>query len=127
MHWLDFPELLFTSDEQSLARLRARCGETPQPDEQRIADYLGADLGFVGIGCIADDRLDGGPLQRGIAYCSDGSWIWCNVVAHYVRRHHFRVPDEFARHVAARDGRPPRREEVDWDRVLDEYHRARAR
>jgi hypothetical protein len=108
-----FGDLFLKSDPESLERLRARCAETPQPDEDRIVAYLAAPLEFEAVGIIPPDQINGGDLPCSWALRSDGIWIWSNALEYYVRRHHFRVPRDFVRHMAARDWQPPQPEDVD--------------
>ena len=118
MLYAGFHELFLRNDPESFDRLRAQCGASPQSDEERIVAYLGADLDFEAVGVVLPDRIGGGYLPSSWALLSDGTWIWSNALQYYVRYHHFRVPADFANHMAAQSWRPPRREEVDWEQVF---------
>ena len=63
---------------------------------------------------VPRDRISGEWLKEPWTLRSDGVWVWSNAVAHYVRRHHFRVPVDFVMHMAGRNWVPPARGEVDW-------------
>jgi hypothetical protein len=49
----------------------------------------------------------GGLRPNGSRDLTDGTWVWPEGLAHYVRAHGVRLPDEFVAHMAAHDFRPP--------------------
>jgi hypothetical protein len=91
MFYLTFCNLFWQNNPESLELLKALRRDSPQPDEDRIIAYLEADLAIFGIGFIDRDRFTGADL-RGAATLTDGTWIWPNCLAHYVRHYHFRIP-----------------------------------
>jgi hypothetical protein len=118
----EFYRVFFANDPESLAELKSRCSDTPQPDEERILGYLGADLDISGVGCTGWDRLGARHLNLGLSFRSDGVWVWPNLLEYYVREYHLRIPDEFVRHMAARNWRPPQPDELDFESICDQWH-----
>jgi hypothetical protein len=82
----------------------------PRPDEARIAGYLRCGKPFViTMGVTRDVLVAEGPIigARAPHVLTDGVYAWPADFAHYVERHHARVPDDFVAHMAANAWRVP--------------------
>jgi hypothetical protein len=53
---------------------------------------------------------------------SDGVWLWTNALAYYVQHYHFRVPDEFVRHMQQRNWTPPPTGSLNNDELLARFY-----
>jgi len=70
---------------------------------ERLAAYLDAGHATCRFAdCRHPDRD-----QLGCRDLSDGTWVWPDGLAHYLRAHHVRLPDELVASAAARDFAPP--------------------
>ena len=116
MYWA----LLPLPNQTRLAWLRKQTSDEPQPYEGQILRYLEAAPCLWGTGLFAD-HLDHGRDVTSFAAFSDGEWVWSNLLSHYVRHYHFRVPLEFVTHMRARGWAPPPQAE---GRAILEHWRA---
>jgi hypothetical protein len=75
---------------------------TATPNESGIIGYLNAGRVLSATGGVVSDVLDpslgiiGPPHIR-----TDGIYAWSAILAHYVKFHHVRLPNEFVSHMAA--------------------------
>ncbi|MDH3682452.1 MAG: hypothetical protein OEV40_21165 [Acidimicrobiia bacterium] len=93
----------------------------PQAIQSFMADYLQATPPAL---VASENRLnparcdlcdDPVPINR---FHSDDVWWWPGDLGHYVRKHHFVLPNEMAAHIVAADGIPPDVDDLTAD--LDE-------
>lgn len=96
-------------------------------DDERedVADHLAR--GFVARSYMGFStcRLCGDP-RNGALELSDGTYIWPEGLAHYVREHSVRLPDEFVRHVmSVREGFDEAEVDTTWWRGLASIDRSR--
>jgi hypothetical protein len=72
------------------------------------ASYLERATEVLVTPTVTRDELDPArPIICGRAILTDGAWIWPAGLAHYVRRHHLRLPDELVDRMRAHGWEPP--------------------
>lgn len=77
-------------------------------DEDRVVRYLQLSPTFAASGPMVDDVLD--PSNKSVARletATDGQWMWPRDLAYYVAKYHVELPEEFVRHMRARDWQVP--------------------
>jgi hypothetical protein len=80
--------------------LRAAVQPVAGADDARVIEYLNAGETLVATAGVVSDVLDPkfgiiGPPH----ILTDGTYAWPATFAHYIERHHVRVPDEFVSHM----------------------------
>ena len=65
-----------------------------------VEEYLSR--GVIVWACMGKSRCRFCGEENGSLELRDGVYIWPEGLAHYVRDHHVRLPEEFVRHVLAR-------------------------
>lgn len=122
----DYLDLMLINEPGSLEVLRERCPLQPQRYEDKIVGYLSADLSFMATGVSPYDRFQKKEfLSTSFTWKSDGTWIWTNAVELYVRHYHFRISEDFIRHMIARNWAPPSPDKIDFRQVNEAYHQLR--
>lgn len=94
---------------QSAEEIRAAITGGEQPWEQDALRYLKGGCCLVVSASLAEDLLD--PGGRGVperGEWTDGVWIWCGTLVHYLREYHVSLPAEFLDHMAANGWTAPR-------------------
>jgi hypothetical protein len=78
-------------------------------DRARIAHYLENAPRVIPWLGYSFCRFDCGtpPDQMGTCDMSDGLYLWPQGLAHYIRVHHVRLPEEFIEHMRDRHFEPP--------------------
>lgn len=99
----------------------ASVGEAPLPDVDPVVGYLRAGHVLIDFMDVQDDVFEparqilGGPTTL-----TDGEWLWRDDLAHYVSRHHVRIPDDFLRAIRDRRYAVPDLDETTLDELADE-------
>lgn len=88
--------------------LRDAVSAEPGLDEARVAAYLRAGEAFIMSPGVVTDILDpsAGIIGSG-SVLTDGTHAWPDDLAHYVERHHARLPAEFVEYAASQGWRVP--------------------
>lgn len=80
--------------------LRAAVQPVAGADDARIIEYLNAGETLIATAGSVSDVLDPKFGVIGAPHVlTDGTYAWPAILAHYVERHHVRLPDEFMTHV----------------------------
>jgi hypothetical protein len=108
-----------TPDER--AQLDQLVAPAPQPDEARMLAYLDGGV-FLSATCLFQDHFQGGKDVTALAFLTDGTWLWTNALAYYVRHYHFRVPGEFVEHMRRQNWQVPPEDSFDADAILSQFH-----
>ncbi len=95
-------------------KLVEHVSDHPQPDEDRLVDYLRGGILLIGSPGVVYDVLDNkaGPVGSP-NILTDGVWAWPGDLPYYVEKYHLRLPKEFVEHVRGRSFRPPVEGEID--------------
>jgi hypothetical protein len=119
----DFYKLFCSQDDSTLLELRARCCNIPHPFEHLILEYLNPerDLDFSGTH-LFNDRLANIESVGGFGWYSDGEWVWSNATWYYIKNYHFRIPQDFVEHMAAKNWSPPK--EIDKTEIAAAFRNA---
>jgi hypothetical protein len=91
-----------------LPTLKELISDTPQDHEAEIAIYLEKSPNYSALGKVVRDALDPActiPLYPGTN--TDGLYLWPLELAHYVRKYHVRLPEQFLERMKSLDWNPP--------------------
>jgi hypothetical protein len=80
-------------------------------ERPRIVQYLSEAPVIAHFCGLSYCRFGCGP--NGAAEHSDGVWVWPEGLAHYLRRHDVRLPEDFVAYMMSRNFRPPARSDVE--------------
>jgi hypothetical protein len=132
--WLPSMHLIGYWCDDRLAQARASGNTLPEPPEPVPGDEMADGSFFIHPRHLVDPAwarkerprmvryLSEAPAIahfRGLSYCrfgcgpngsaehSDGVWVWPEGLAHYVRSHDVRLPEDFVAHMRSRTFRPP--------------------
>jgi hypothetical protein len=80
-----------------------------EPDERRIAEYLGQGTGLWSEMSAGPDVLDPeAPVLSSIGSLrTDGTWLWREDLPYYLSTYHLALPAEFLGHVRRLGHTPP--------------------
>lgn len=82
--------------------------ESPQENEDRVVSYLRSARGIAGRSGVEFDVLDpSNRIPMAVSMHTDGVYIWESTLAFYVEKYHVRLPDDFLRHAASANWKPP--------------------
>jgi hypothetical protein len=96
------------SEISQLPSLRDCVAEDPQPDEDKILQYLRTGRGYAGRGSYEKDVLDPGARYGLVAdLLTDGVYLWRADLAYYVAKYHVRLPEDFLAHARAQNWTVP--------------------
>ena len=86
--------------DQKLAAPQELVGAMPADQRARLGDYLAAGMTHEQYFGVSWCRFGCGisPSLMGSRDLTDGTWVWPEGLAHYVREHEIVLPDEFVRH-----------------------------
>lgn len=97
----------------------------PHPEEASIIKYLlaGKKMNFLHV--IPHDEIDP-TRQNNYKYitCTDGVYIWCISICHYIETYHARLPDDFVDRMRRHSWTPPEVTPARWNSVLRFYPKA---
>lgn len=101
--------------------MRDFISDTPQENEEKIAEYLDSGLCLFARGGWVEDVLDpaGSTQMYAGGGMTDGTYFWSSTLSYYVRKYHLRLPADFLAHMAALNWSPPPKgslntAEFDW-------------
>jgi hypothetical protein len=109
------------ADGPSLVECRR---DMAQPDEARVASYLGSAAILAATGSSVDDYFN--PANKAVArlmVATDGTWQWPLDLGYYVREYHVELPAEFVAHMRQRSWEPPELTHADLVRLTEEEFR----
>jgi hypothetical protein len=69
------------------------------PDDAQLVHYLRAGSTLVASPSMVRDVLANNAMIGSLEIRTDGTYAWPSDLAHYVERHHARVPEDFLQHV----------------------------
>ncbi len=96
----------------------------PLPDVDRVVAYLKGGHILIDFMDSAADVFDRSrQLLGGPTTLTDGDWLWRDDLAHYVRRHNVRLPDDFLRLIRERHYIVPDVDEAVLERATEEATR----
>ncbi|MBT2232003.1 hypothetical protein [Nonomuraea sp. NEAU-A123] len=97
--------------------------ENPR-ERERLAGYLEAGTPILATTGLDVDRVE---PERGevvpLSFRTDGTYVWTDTVAYYLRAHHLRPDPELCAHIAAGGYVCPEVGEDQAARVLQEFYR----
>jgi hypothetical protein len=103
-----FHELWSTDKLEPQPSLLRAVNEEPAPDEAELVRYLKSGHVLVDMMDTMRDVVSGDEwILAASTTLTDGEWLWRDDLAHYVRRHHVRLPEEFMACVRANGYRVP--------------------
>jgi hypothetical protein len=115
---IDFSELHWEGDADSLPKMRDSLYDFPHPHENDIAWYLEHAPAYAGVGRVVGDVLD--PAVKVILFPgsrTDGVYLWPSELPYYVRTYHLRLPTEFVERMAALNWQPPAKSSINWENL----------
>lgn len=105
----------------SAEAIRKLAGSAEQPWESAAIRYLeGGVVVLVSPGWV-DDLLD--PEKKSVCQYSvltDGTWVWPNSLAYYLRNYHLKLPQVLVRHMASNNWSVPEVSEADLDAICEQ-------
>ena len=80
-------------------RLRDNLAALPYPHKDKIIHYL-LD-GEIEAAKVSRDRdiFTGKLIPTEVLIMSDGTFLWCNVLAYYIDKYNLRLPKDFEEHI----------------------------
>jgi hypothetical protein len=88
--------------------LRESLASSAGPDDAALARYLCSGVVLVAApGPVRDVLAPDASIIGSLNILTDGKYAWPSDLAHYVERHHARIPDEFVSHAKANNWTVP--------------------
>ena len=88
--------------------LRESLAQDADADDANVAKYLRAGVALASApGIVRDILAKDTPIIGSLSIFTDGVYAWPSDLAHYVERHHARVPAEFVAHARANNWAVP--------------------
>lgn len=98
----------FRSPFYSATSIRDDLASVPQPFEERIVSYLEAGHRLIyRMGPPLKDVIQGEEITGDGHVLSDGTWVWRDDLAYYVKMYHVRIPKNAVVHMEANNWLPP--------------------
>ena len=91
--------------EPPLPSLASLIGDSAQPEEAQIIQYLRSGRATAACGGVVPDAFD---QNKRIGFCTmltDGVWKWPSTFIYYVEKYHCRLQSEFVQHMRSRNWR----------------------
>jgi hypothetical protein len=106
-----FGELWATDALEAQPSLLESIRPEPAPHESEIVAYLKGGHVLIDMMDTTRDAVTGDEWILGASTTlTDGEWLWRQDLAHYVQRHHVRLPDAFLATVRANNYKVPERD-----------------
>lgn len=100
-------------DPSPAPSLREYVSDVPQPDEEKIVDYLERGTGLAGRSGYLKDVLNPSFVGLTSHTLTDGVYVWSSYLAYYVRKYHLRLPSDAVAHMKANAWTIPREDSLD--------------